>query len=89
MNIALAHPELAPLLIAAVLVVALCVVALVRRRRALSAFAGPGARLATASPARQMTKLALVGGACVLVVLALIGPQIGRASCRERVSTIV
>ena len=88
MNIALAHPELAPLLIAAVLVVALCVVALVRRRRALSAFAGPGARLATASPARQMTKLALVGGACVLVVLALIGPQIGDVPRRGTVSSV-
>ena len=88
MNVALAHPELAPLLIAAVLVVALCVVALVRRRRALSAFAGPGARLATASPARQMTKLVLVGGACVLVVLALIGPQIGDVPRRGAVSSV-
>ncbi|HYU82630.1 MAG TPA: VWA domain-containing protein, partial [Candidatus Polarisedimenticolia bacterium] len=88
MNLALAHPDLAPLLIAAVLVVALCVVALVRRRRALSAFAGPGARLATASPARQLTKLVLVGGACLLVVVALIGPQIGEVQRRGAVSSV-
>ncbi len=76
MKTALAHPEMAPLLIAAVLIVALCVVSLINRRRALAAFAGPGARLASASPTRQITKLILVSGACLLVVLALIGPQI-------------
>jgi Ca-activated chloride channel family protein len=84
----LAHPELAPLLIAAVLVVALCVVALIRRRRALAAFAGPGARLASASPARQVTKLILVGGACLLVVLALVGPQMGEVPRRGATSTV-
>jgi Ca-activated chloride channel family protein len=83
-----AHPELAPLLIAAVLIVALCTVALVRRRRAQAAFAGPGARLASASPARQIAKLILVGGACVLVVLALIGPEIGEVPRRGAVSTV-
>jgi Ca-activated chloride channel family protein len=82
-----AHPELAPLLIAAVLIVALCVIALARRRRALAAFAGPGARLASASPARQIAKLVLVGGACVLVVLALVGPQIGEVP-RRAVSSV-
>ena len=85
---ALAHPELAPLLIAALLIVALCVIALVGRRRALAAFAGPGARLASASPARQIPKLILVGGACVLVVLALIGPQIGEVPRRGAVSSV-
>jgi Ca-activated chloride channel homolog len=84
----LAHPELAPLLIAAVLIVALCVLALVRRRRALAQFAGPGARLVSASPARQIAKLVLVGGASVLVVLALIGPQIGEVPRRAAVSTV-
>jgi Ca-activated chloride channel family protein len=84
----LAHPELAPLLIAAVLIVALCVLALVRRRRALARFAGPGARLVSASPARQIAKLILVGGACILVVLALIGPQIGEVPRRAAVSTV-
>ena len=91
MNVALAHPELAPLLIAAILVVALCVIALVRRRRALAAFAGAGSGLASASPARQVTKLVLVGSACVLVVVALIGPQIGEVPRRgaSTVDTII
>ena len=88
MKIALAHPELAPLLIAAVLIVALCAVALVRRRRALAAFAGPGARLASASPARQVAKVILVGGACLLVVVALVGPQIGEVPRRAATSTL-
>jgi len=85
---ALAHPELAPLLVAAVLMVALCTIALVRRRRALAAFGGPGARLASASPARQITKLILVGGACVLVVLGLVGPQVGEAPRRTATSSV-
>lgn len=88
MTTALAHPEFAPLLIAALLIVALCVVALVRRRRALTTFAGSGARLASASPARQITKLILIGGACILVVLALIGPQIGEAPRRAATSSV-
>ena len=88
MKIALAHPELAPLLLAAVLIVALCAVALVRRRRALAAFAGTGARLASASPARQVTKLILVGARCLLVVVALVGPEIGEAPRRAPISTL-
>jgi len=87
-KIALAHPELAPLLIAAVLIVALVAVALVRRRRALAAFAGPGARLASASPARQVAKAILVGAACLLVVVALVGPQIGEVPRRGATSTL-
>jgi len=87
-KIALAHPELAPLLLAAVLIVALCAVALVRRRRALAAFAGTGARLASASPARQVTKLILVGAGCLLVVVALVGPEIGEAPRRAPISTL-
>jgi Ca-activated chloride channel homolog len=73
----LAHPEMAPLLVAAVLMVALTGVSLYRRRRALASFAGSGARLASASPGRQITKLVLVGCACLLIVLALVGPQFG------------
>ena len=88
MKTALAHPELAPLLIAAVLIVALCAVSLLRRRRALAAFAGSGAGLASASPARQIAKLILVGGACLLVVLALGGPQIGEAPRRGTTSAV-
>jgi Ca-activated chloride channel family protein len=84
----LAHPELAPLLLAAALVIALCAIALVQRRRALAEFAGPGARLASASPARQVAKLILVGAACCLVVLALVGPQIGEAPRRATLSTL-
>jgi Ca-activated chloride channel homolog len=83
-----AHPELAPLLIAAVLIAALCAVSLIRRRRALAAFAGPGARLTSASPARQVTKVVLVGTACVLAVLALVGPQIGEVPRRGAASTV-
>src|SRR5439155_19143427 len=48
-----AHGELAPLLLAAIAVVALGAVALARRRRAFSAFGGAGAALGTARPARQ------------------------------------
>lgn len=88
MRTALAHPELAPLLIAAVLIVALCAVSVIRRRRALAAFAGPGARLASASPARQITKVILVGGACILAVLALLGPQIGEVPSRGATSSV-
>jgi Ca-activated chloride channel family protein len=81
-KLGLAYPELAPLLLAALLIVALCAVALARRRRAVAAFAGSGARLVSASPVLQILKLALVGGACVLIVLALLGPQIGEAPRR-------
>ena len=85
---ALAHPEFAPLLIAALLIVVLCTIAFVRRRRALAEFAGSGARLASASPARQIAKLVLVGGACLLVVLALVGPEIGEVPRRTASSTL-
>jgi len=90
-KVALAHPELAPLLIAAVLIVAVCAIALVRRRRALAAFAGPGSGLVSASPTRQVTKLVLVGSACILVVVALIGPQVGEVPRRgaSAVDTII
>ena len=88
MKLGVAHPELAPLIVAAALIVALCVIALVRRRRALAAFAGPGSRLASASPGRQVAKLIFVGGACVLVVLGLIGPQIGEVPRRAATSSI-
>ena len=88
MKTALAHPELAPLVIAAVLIVALCVVSLIRRRRALAAFAGGGARLASASPGRQLAKVILVGGACLLAVVALIGPEIGEVPRRGAVSAV-
>jgi Ca-activated chloride channel family protein len=87
-RIALAYPELAPLLLAAGLVVALCAVSLARRRRALATFAGPGARLASASPARQMAKLIVVASACLLAVLGLVGPQIGEVPRRGATSAV-
>src|SRR6202022_2994287 len=49
---------------------------------------GPGARLASASPTRQIAKVILAGGACVLVVLALIGPQIGEVPRHGAVSAV-
>ncbi len=88
MKTAFAHPDLAPLVIAAVLIVALCVVSLIRRRRALDRFAGAGARLASASPARQIAKVILVGGACLLAVVALVGPEIGEVPRRGAVSAV-
>ena len=88
MKTALAHPELAPLVIAAVLIVALSAVSHIRRRRALAAFAGAGARLASASPARQIAKVILVGGACLLAAVALVGPQIGEVPRRGAVSAV-
>jgi Ca-activated chloride channel family protein len=87
-KVSLAHPELAPLALAALLLVGLCALALARRQRALAAFGGQGARLASASPTRQLVKLALVAVACLGVVAALIGPQIGEEP-RQRASAIV
>src|SRR5204863_299520 len=54
----------------------------------LDAAAGTGARLASASPARQVTKLILVGAGCLLVVVALVGPEIGEAPRRAPISTL-
>jgi Ca-activated chloride channel family protein len=51
-------------------------------------FGGPGARLASASPARQIAKLILVAGACLLVVLALVGPEIGEVPRRGATSAV-
>jgi Ca-activated chloride channel family protein len=84
-NLAFAHPELAPLLFAAAAITALCVVTLVRRRRALAAFGGPGAKFASASPARQVAKIVLVGLACFSVAAAFAGPEIGEV--QRRVAT--
>jgi Ca-activated chloride channel homolog len=81
-SFALEHPEMLPLVLAAALIVALSAIALVRRRRAVAAFAGSGSRLISASPTLQIAKLAIVGLACMLVVVALLGPQIGEAPRR-------
>ncbi|HEV8468660.1 MAG TPA: VWA domain-containing protein, partial [Candidatus Limnocylindria bacterium] len=92
MNVVFAHPELAPLMLAALAAAALCVVTLVRRRRALAAFGGPGAKFASASPARQVAKIALVGLACFAIAAALAGPEIGevqRHGATAQVDTVI
>ena len=92
MNLVFAHPELAPLALAAAAITVLCVVTLVGRRRALAAFGGSGARFASASPARQVAKIVLVGVACFGVAAAFAGPQIGevqRRSATAHVDTVI
>jgi len=84
-NLVFAHPELAPLALAAGAITVLCVVTLVRRRRALAAFGRSGARFASASPARQVAKIVLVGVACFGVAAAFAGPEIGEV--QRRVAT--
>src|SRR5207245_7781738 len=91
-NLVFAHPELAPLALAAGAITVLCVVTLVRRRRALAAFGGSGARLASASPPRQVAKIVLVGVACFGVAAAFAGPEIGevhRRSATAQVDTVI
>ena len=74
MNLVFAHPELAPLALAAAAITALCAVTFVRRRRALAAFGGSGARFASASPARQVAKkLASEGRSGVIVTIVADG----------------
>ena len=92
MNLVFAHPELAPLALAAGAITVLCVVTLVRRRRALAAFGRSGARFASASPARQVAKIILVGVACFGVAAAFAGPQIGevqRRGATAQVDTVI
>lgn len=92
MNLVFAHPELAPLALAAGAITVLCVVTLVRRRRALAAFGRSGARFASASPARQVAKIILVGVACFGVAAAFAGPEIGevqRRGATAQVDTVI
>jgi len=91
-NLVFAHPELAPLALAAAAITALCAVTFVRRRRALAAFGGSGARFASASPARQVAKIVLVGVACFGLAAAFAGPEIGevqRRSATAQVDTVI
>ncbi|TME28479.1 MAG: VWA domain-containing protein [Chloroflexi bacterium] len=88
MKITFAHPELAPLFLAALVVLALAALTLVRRRRAAAAFGGAGAPLISASPARQVAKLALLAVALLATVAALVGPQIGEAPRRGATATV-
>ena len=92
MNLVFAHPELAPLALAAAAITALSAVTLVRRRRALAAFGRSGARFASASPARQVAKIVLVGVACFGVAAAFAGPEIGevqRRAATAQVDTVI
>lgn len=88
MRISFAHPELALLALAALALIGLAAVALVMRRRALSTFGGQGARLVSASPTRQVAKLALVSVAALAIAVALVGPQIGETQRRGTLATI-
>src|SRR5205085_6471737 len=87
-KITFAHPELVPLFLAALAVLALAALTLVRRRRAAAAFGGAGAPLISASPARQVAKLALLAVALLATVAALVGPQIGEAPRRGATATV-
>ena len=92
MTLVFAHPEFVPLVLAAASLAALCGVALVRRRRALVAFGGPGAKFASASPARQVAKIVLVGVSCFAIAAALAGPELGVAQRRgatAQVDTVI
>ena len=88
MSISFAHAELWPLFGAAAALVGLAVAALVRRRRALAAFGGRGAALTTASPARQLAKVALLAIVCASLAAALLGPQIGETPRRAASGTV-
>src|SRR5207302_970882 len=72
--------------------VGLAVTRLVRRQRALAGFGGRGATLTTASPTRQIVKVALVLVACLALAAALLGPEIGetpRRATSETVDTVI
>jgi Ca-activated chloride channel homolog len=87
-KLGLAHPELVPLGLAAAALIALAVFTLLRRRRAQRLFGGASARLASASPAVQIAKLALVALACLCLAIAFVGPQIGEAPRRGATAAI-
>ena len=91
MSLGIARPELLPVVLAPVLIGALLAVALARRRRALAAFGGAGSALVSASPVRQLTKLALLVVALLAIAVALVGPQIGEAprKAAERAADVV
>src|SRR5205823_5213172 len=61
---------------------------LVRRQRALAAFGGRGATLTSASPPRQIVKVALVLVACLALAAALLGPEIGETPRRATSGTV-
>ena len=71
------RPELLVLLALVPLLVALQIIALIARRRALVAFGGRGAGLASRSTALRLVKATLALTAFGAVVVALAGPQVG------------
>ena len=82
MKLGFAYPEFAPLGLAALVLIALAVATLVRRRRASAAFGGRGSALVSVNPAVQVAKLGLVAIASVALAIALVGPQIGETPRR-------
>lgn len=74
--VGLVRPEALPLLGLVALLALLGLWAEVRRRRALTAFAGRGSELASISEARRRVKLVLVLAALTAAVLALAGPYV-------------
>ncbi len=75
-SIGVVRPEALLLLVAVALLGALGGWGEVRRTRALAAFAGRGADLASVSATRRRVKLALAVAAAALAVLALAGPYV-------------
>jgi Ca-activated chloride channel family protein len=73
-EIRLIHPELAPLVLLAILVVVLHAAAFRASRRALARFAGRGAALVSVSAGRQLVRAALVALAVASLALAAAGP---------------
>ncbi|OLD75044.1 MAG: hypothetical protein AUI33_05805, partial [Ignavibacteria bacterium 13_1_40CM_2_61_4] len=82
MKLGFAHPELAPLGVAALLLLALGVATLIRRRRASVAFAGRGSALVSVRPAALVAKLGLLAIASLALAIAMVGPQIGETPRR-------
>lgn len=76
MSLALVRPEALPLLAIVAILAALALWAEARRQRAVRAFAGRGAELASVSGARRRAKAALLVAALALAVVALAGPYV-------------
>jgi Ca-activated chloride channel family protein len=75
-SLGLVRAEALPLLAVVAIIAALALWADVRRRRALAAFAGRGAELASVSEARRRAKAVLVLVALTLAIVALAGPYV-------------
>ena len=75
-HLGLVRPEALPLFAVVAILLAVAVWSEIRRRRAVRAFAGPGAELASVSAGRRRAKTALALAALALTVVALTGPYI-------------